>query len=115
MFQIIPTKNFVIPNSISKDTHDDFTCVLNSLNQHCIDISDIISKSKFDKDSFQDLENKLNYKLKENQFELEYITPCKVGIYINTLNVKKSTGIEGIGPKILKMCKDCSSNNNTNQ
>jgi len=23
-------KNFVIPNSISKDTHDDFTCVLNS-------------------------------------------------------------------------------------
>ena len=68
-------KNFVIPNSISKDTHDDFTFVLNFQNQHFIDISDIISKSKFDKDSFQDLENKLNYKLKMNMFEREYITP----------------------------------------
>ena len=67
--------------------------------QHFIDISDIVSKSKFDKDSFQDLENKLNYKLKENMFELEYITPCKVNKYIDTLNVNKSTGIDGIGPK----------------
>ena len=74
--------------------------------QHFIDISDIVSKSKFDKDSFQDLENKLNYKLKENMFELEYITPCKVNKYIDTLNVNKSTGIDGIGPTILKMCKD---------
>jgi len=95
----------VIPNSISKDTQDDCTCVLNSLNQHFIDISDIVSKSTLDKDSFQDLENKLNYKLKENMFELEYITPCKVSKYINKLNVNKSTGIDGIGPKILKMCK----------
>ena len=99
-------KKCVIPNSISKDTQDDFTCVLNSLNQHFIDISDIVSKSKFDKDTFKDLENKLNYKLKENKFELEYITPCKVSKYINKLNVNKSTGIDGIGPNILKMCKD---------
>ena len=93
----------VIPNSISKDTQDDCTCVLNSLNQHFIDISDIVSKSTLDKDSFQDLENKLNYKLKENMFELEYITPCKVSKYINKLNVNKSTGIDGIGPKYLNM------------
>ena len=64
--------NCVVPNSISID---DFTCALNSLNQHFIDISDIVSKSKFDNDSFQDLENKLNYKLKMNMFEREYITP----------------------------------------
>ena len=62
-------KNFVIPTSISKDTHDDVTCVLNSLNKHFIDMSDMVRKSKIDKDSFQDLENKLNYKLKENMFE----------------------------------------------
>ena len=37
--------NCVVPNSISIDTHDDFTCALNSLNQHFIDISDIVSKS----------------------------------------------------------------------
>ena len=67
--------NCVVPNSISIDTHDDFTCALNSLNQHFIDISDIVSKSKFDNDSFQDLENKLYYKLKMNMFEREYITP----------------------------------------
>ena len=53
---------FVIPNSISKDTQDDIACVLNSLNQHFIEISDIVSKSKFDNDLFKDLENKLNYK-----------------------------------------------------
>ena len=35
-------------------------------------------------------------------FELEYITPCKVSKYINKLNVNKSTGIDGIGPKICK-------------
>ena len=39
-------------------------------------------------------------------FELEYITPCKVSKYINKLNVNKSTGIDGIGQKNLKMCKD---------
>ena len=38
-------------------------------------------------------------------FELEYITPCKVSKYINKLNVNKSTGIDGIGQKNLKMCK----------
>jgi len=76
------------------------------LNQHFIDISDKVSKSKCDKDSSQDLENKLNYKLKENMFELEYITPCKVSRYINKLNVNKSTGIDGVGSKSLKMCKD---------
>jgi len=53
---------FIIPNSISKDTQDDIACVLNSLNQHFIEISDIVSKSKFDNDLFKDLENKLNYK-----------------------------------------------------
>jgi len=66
----------------------------------------MVRKSKCDKDSSQDLENKLNYKLKENEFELEYITPCKVSKYINKLNVNKSTGIDGIGPNFLKMCKD---------
>ena len=76
------------------------------MNQHFIDISDIVSKSKFDKDSFQHLENKINYKLKENKFELQYSTPCKVSKYINKLNVNKSTGIDCIGPKFLKMCKD---------
>jgi len=71
------------------------------LNQHFIDILDKVSKSKCDKDSSQDLENKLNYKLKENMFELEYITPCKVSKYINKLNVNKSTGIDGVGSKSL--------------
>ena len=60
-------KNFVIPNSISKGTQDDITCVLNSLNQHFIEILDIVSKSNFDKDSFKDLENKLNYNFKREQ------------------------------------------------
>ena len=92
--QIISTTNCVIPNSIFIDTQDDCTCVLNSLNQHFIDISD----------SFKDLENKLNYKLKENMFEFEYIAPCKVSKYINEFNVNNSTGIDGIGPNILKMC-----------
>ena len=73
------------------------------MKQHFIEISDIVSKSKFDKDSFKDLENKLNYNLKENKFELEYITPYKVSKYINKLNVNKSTGIDGIGPKYLNM------------
>ena len=59
------------------------------MNQHFIDMSDMVSKSKFDKDSFQDLENKLNYKLKENMFELKYITPCKVSKYLDKLNVNK--------------------------
>jgi len=32
-------------------------------------------------------------------FKLEYITPCKDSKYINKLNVNRSTGIDGIGPK----------------
>jgi len=44
VFQIIPTKALLYLIPFLK-IHDDITCVLNSLNQHFIDISDIVSKS----------------------------------------------------------------------
>ena len=79
--------------------------MLSMINETLHTVDDRLTFHNFDKDSLPDLENKLNYKLKENMFELEYITLCKVSRYINKLNVNKSTGIDGIGPNILKMCK----------
>ena len=55
--------------------------MLSMINETLHTVDDRLTFHKFDKDSFQDLENKFNYKLKENMFELEYITS---GTYILT-------------------------------
>ena len=74
-------QNVILPNSISKDTQGDITFVF--LESAFYWYLSIISKTKFDKDSWQDLENKFSYRLKENMSERKHITPYKVRKYIN--------------------------------
>lgn len=88
-----------------KDTITGETNIVNAFNEHFINISSFINANEFKISNFEELEKSLDSKVKHH-FNIEYITPFKVNQYIKDLDVKKSTGIDGIGPNILKLCGD---------
>ena len=80
--------------------------ILNELNKHFVNISDIIEKTLFSQNNFTQLEIVLDQKLRDNIFEIKYITPYEVRKIIDKLDSGKASGLDGIGPKILKHCGD---------
>ena len=80
--------------------------IVNALNEHFISIAQSVSKSQFDKNNYSLLKSYLDEKLKHNTFDIKFITPFEVSKYIDCLNIKKSSGLDGIGANILKLCKD---------
>ena len=56
--------------------------------------------------NFRNLKHILDTKLGTNRFEIKHITPYEVHTIIDKLNVGKATGIDGVGPIILKQCGD---------
>ena len=100
--------DLILPQCVMVDDTEvnDKLDILNELNRHFVNISNIITKTKFANENFHALKEKLNSDLGYNIFEVTYITPLDVKHIIDNLNVKKSTGIDGISPRILKMCGD---------
>ena len=49
----------------------------------------------------------MDEKLRHLEFNIEPITPFDVRNIIDKFEVSKSTGLDGIGPKLLKQCGDC--------
>jgi len=47
-----------------------------------------------------------NYIFRDSEFNISFITPFEVRKIIYNLDINKSTGNDGIGPKILKHCGD---------
>ena len=80
--------------------------IANELNKHFVNISDMIQKTAFSKTNFDDLKKKLDKKLTYHEFKINLITPYEVKLIIDKLDITKSTGLDGIGPKIIKHCGD---------
>lgn len=98
----------VIPKCIKVNNKDvtDTIEILNSLNSHFVNISQDIQKTALDPNYYIKLKHILDRKLGDNIFEIPFITPNEVQNYIKNLNNNKSTGIDNIGPRILKSCID---------
>ena len=80
--------------------------VLNALNSHFVNIANKINKTPFSKHNFKTLKENLDRKLTYNMFEINRIHPFEVKRLLDKLNSNKATGIDGIGPRILKLCGD---------
>lgn len=80
--------------------------IVNEFNKHFINIASFVSKTPFNETNFHSLKTMLSAKLKENTFDIKFISPMQVKRIIDKLDPKKSTGLDGIGPNILKHCRD---------
>ena len=100
--------NMIIPEKIVRGGKeiDDKLDIVNELNRHFVNISNIVNKMEFAEETFSSLKSKLDSVLQNATFEIKYITPLEVKNIIDKLNINKSTGIDGIGPMILKHCGD---------
>ena len=70
---------------MAEKTVEGKTDVVNSLNNHFVNIANFLNKTKFDSDDFIALKNYLDSKLIDTTFNLEYITPYEVGMIIQKL------------------------------
>ena len=52
------------------------------------------------------MKTNLDTKLNNHEFDVKFIAPFEVRKIIDKLDNNKSTGLDGIGPKILKYCGD---------
>ena len=81
--------------------------IINELNRHFVNISEIVNKSKFEEINFDFINKHLKDKLPwYAKFDITHITPLDVKNLIDKLDASKACGIDGIGPKILKYCGD---------
>ena len=80
--------------------------VVNALNNHFVNIYNIINKASVNSKYINDLKIYLDRKLSNRHFEVKFISPLEVKNMIDKLDSSKSIGNDGIGTKILKMCKD---------
>lgn len=71
-----------------------------------ITIFNQINKTKLVSDNFKLTEYILKSKLGNHSFKLELITPFSLSKKTDKLNTNKTTGVDGIEPRMLKMCKD---------
>ena len=97
-----------LPNTLSINGNilDNKALIANQLNEHFINIADFINKVNFNEKYFSSLRQTLKQKLGNNVFELQPITVYEVSKIIKNLNSNKSTGLDGLGPKLIKMCGD---------
>ena len=52
------------------------------------------------------LKHKLSKQLHGKRFDINPITPYEVKKIIDNLDIRKTTGIDGVGPRVLKACSD---------
>ena len=71
--------------------------IINELNRHFVNISEIVNKSKFEEINFDFIDKHLKDKLSWYAiFDITNITPLEK--LIDKLDANKSCGIDGIGP-----------------
>ena len=79
--------------------------ILNSFNDHFINIASIVNKSKFNESNFSLLRSHLHHILKDQAFDI-YFTPLMVRQFLSKLETNKASGIDGISATILKYYGD---------
>ena len=80
--------------------------ILNSFNDHFINIASIVNKSKFNESNFSFLCSHLHHILKDQVFDIDFITPLMVRQFLKKLETNKASRIDGISATILKYCGD---------
>jgi len=80
--------------------------ISNELESHFVNISHVVDRLEFHEKNFSVLKSRLDSELYGHEFDITYITPFEVKKIIDELDIRKSTGLDGIGPKILKHCGD---------
>ena len=88
-----------------KIVNDDIN-ILSELNKHFTSISKIAEQIKTSDQNWNSLKRIIDTKLKHKTFEINFITPFEVKKIIEKLDNNKSTGLDGIGPKVIKQCGD---------
>ena len=101
------TKAQNIPNNICVDDVqiEGKQNVANALNTHFVNIARIIKKENLHEGNFEPLKAYVNSKLNNVEFDIKFITTNEVEKMIHCLDSNKSTGLDGIGSNILKICK----------
>jgi hypothetical protein len=87
----------------------DKQCILDSLNNHFINISapsEHYSDASDTNEYLEKIQNHYESILGNKTFTIRFITPLEVSQILDNLNAKKSAGLDGIGPRILKACSD---------
>ena len=84
----------------------DKTHIANMFNEHFIKVSNIIEKSEPCTNYLSRLKDTLKDKVKNVFLDFIPITVIETKQILKTLNTNKSTGLDGIGPKILKLSSD---------
>ena len=101
-------KNLILPEKLVKDNQsvDGRVNIINELNNHFVNISNIVEKVRFSTCHFTELKHKLDSKLKFKEFDIKYISAFEVNEIIKKLDGNKATGLDEISPKIIKHCGD---------
>ena len=97
----LPTNLYHDGNLLS-DTKD----ILNAFNDHFINVSNIVKKTQYDPSFNSKLKSSLDNKLGDKYFDVTYISTHEVKQIIDKLDINKAPGVDGISPKILKLCGD---------
>ena len=66
----------------------------------------LVSREPLKEPNFLHLQKHLDSKLRHKYFRLDFITTLEVKHIIDNLNCSKATGVDGIGPKLIKMTSD---------
>lgn len=98
---VLPDK-LIVNNQVSEGMFD----IINELNKHFVNISNIVDKVEFSNLNFAKLKQNLDHKLKFIEFNIDFISALEVKQIIDKLDSNKATGLDEIGPRILKHCGD---------
>ena len=93
---------------IGNETITESEAVASKLNKYFASVAELLNKNTSSGNSLDFDTNKISgfvdSKVPTNtQFTIPFITPEQVLLHINTLEVSKSTGLDGIGPRIIKL------------
>ena len=80
--------------------------IADALDYHFVNNAKTAEKSQFNAENFISLQRFLDMELQNSSFNIDFITLHQVSILIEKLDTNKSSGIDKIGPNILKICKD---------
>jgi hypothetical protein len=107
--QLKQNKNIKLPNQLIIDKTvvlDNEVSIAYELNKYFVNISDIIKEKSFSETYFNNLREILDQQMPKSEFNIQFINAFEVKKIIDNLNIRKSTGIDGISTRILKHCGD---------
>ena len=84
----------------------DKTEIANAFNKHFTNVANLIDRSDPCPKYLSDLKKSLDERIQDHYLDIKHITTLEVKQILNKLNINKATGLDGIGPKILKLCSD---------